>query len=176
MLATHTNQKINTITNVGREYAELEISHWISHADHHLNRIRDLIAEKTFQYSHVICVPPCKAVNTHLRAKVKKINLQISVHCKLYTQCRAQLIKLGASPDQMIHFKVLTVDDIKAGTAIVNPNEPGSNLKLSWIWQSASGHHWGLVPSTGTGPLHSRAGANLNIIECRFLIRIIIIN
>ena len=32
--------------NVGREYAELEISHWISHADHHLNRIRDLIAEK----------------------------------------------------------------------------------------------------------------------------------
>ena len=112
---------------------------------------------------------------------MKKINLQISIHCRLYTQCRAQLIKLGASQDQMIHFKVLTVNDIKASTAIVNPNEPGSTqLKLSWIWQSASGHHWGLVPGTGTRPLHSRvgirAGADLNIIECRFLIRIIIIN
>ena len=73
----------------------------------------------------------------------------------------------------MIHFKVLTVNDIKASTAIVNPNEPGSTqLKLSWIWRSANGHHWGLVP--GTGPLHSgaRARANLNIIECRFLIEL----
>ena len=43
----------------------------------------------------------------------------------------------------MIHFKVLTVNDIKASTAIVNPNEPGSTqLKLSWIWQSASGHRY----------------------------------
>jgi len=40
--------------NVPAIYCELELSHHISHADHHLNRIRDLIAEKSFHYSHVI--------------------------------------------------------------------------------------------------------------------------
>ena len=36
-------------------------------------------------------------------------------------------------------------EDVKASTAIVNPNEPGSTqLKLSWIWQTAGSHHWGL--------------------------------
>ncbi|KAF8802065.1 hypothetical protein BYT27DRAFT_7113486, partial [Phlegmacium glaucopus] len=61
-------------------YCELEISHRVVHADHHLNRIRELIAEKSFQFSHVIRVSPRKAVNTHSRATVKKLNLKISVH------------------------------------------------------------------------------------------------
>jgi hypothetical protein len=85
--------------NVGLEYAQLEINQRIEHADHHLARIRDLIAEKSFQFSHVIRVAPRKAVNTRSRAEVKKLNLQISIHCRLYTQCRARLIKLGAPFD-----------------------------------------------------------------------------
>ena len=37
-------------------------------------------------------------------------------------------------------------EDVKASTAIVNPNEPGSTwLKLSWIWQTAGSHHWELL-------------------------------
>ena len=63
--------------NARAEYAQLEIEHRITHADHHLNRIPDLIAEKSFQYfAHVIRVAPRKAVNTRTRAKVKKLNLQ----------------------------------------------------------------------------------------------------
>ena len=67
--------------NIGPAYAELEISHRITHADHHLNRIWVLIAEKSFQYSHVIRVAPRKSVNTRSRAEVKKLNLQIAIHC-----------------------------------------------------------------------------------------------
>jgi len=78
--------------NVPAIYCELELSHHISHADHHLNRIRDLIAEKSFQYSHVIHVAPRKAVNTHSRAAVKKLNLEIALHCRLYSQCRTRLL------------------------------------------------------------------------------------
>src|ERR1700678_3152447 len=81
--------------NVGQEHAPLELSYRIQHAENHLNRIRDLIAEKSFQFSHVICVAPRKDVNTRSRAEVKKLNLKISVHCRLYTQCRARLITLG---------------------------------------------------------------------------------
>ena len=147
--------------NVGAEYAQLELSHRISQADHHLTRIRDLIAEKSFQFSHVIRVAPRKSVNTRSRAEVKKLNLQISVHCRLYTQCRARLIQLGASPEIAKRFQVLTTIDVMASTAIVKPNEPGSTqLKLSWIWQSSGGHRWGL--SAGTG-----ASTDLNVIECK---------
>ena len=45
----------------------------------------------------------------------------------------------------MKRFQILTVEDIKASTAIVNPNEHGSTqIKLSWVCQSAGGHRWGM--------------------------------
>ena len=48
---------------------------------------------------------------------------------------------LGAGPAILQQYRKLTTDDVKASTAIVNPNEPGSTqLKLSWIWQTARGH------------------------------------
>lgn len=151
--------------NVGPTYAQLEISHRISHAEDHLNRIRDLIAEKSFQYSHVIRVSPRKGVNTQSRAAVKKLNLQISIQCRLYTQCRSKLVTLGAEPATFDRFQILKTDDIKASTAIVNPNEPGSTrLKLSWIWQTGGGHRWGLTSSTnGAIP-----GSDVNVLECKF--------
>jgi hypothetical protein len=156
--------------NVEQAYAQLEVTHRISHADLHLNRIRDLIAEKSFQYSHVIRVSPRKGVNTRSRAEVKKLNLQISIHCRLYTQCRAKLIKLGAEQATINRFQILTIDDVKASTAVVNPNEPGSTrLKLSWIWQSAGGHRWGLSSiSEGAG---AGTGAEVNAFECTFIIK-----
>jgi hypothetical protein len=156
--------------NVGLEYAQLELTHRISHAENHLNRIRDLIAEKSFQFSHVIRVAPRKAVNTRSRAEVKKINLQISVHCRLYTQCRARLIKLGASPETLNRYQIITTGDIKASTAIVNPNEPGSTqLKLSWIWQSAGGHRWGLASGIqSAGSSERSAGIEANVFECKY--------
>lgn len=156
--------------NVSDSYRDLELSHRIVHADHHLTRIRDLIAEKSFQYSHVIRVAPRKGVNIHSRAAVKKLNFQISVHCRQYSQCRTRLLRLGADPATQSRLRVLTPDDVKASTAIVNPNEPGSTrLKLSWIWQTAGGHRLGL----SMGQSHC-AGAGLdagpdsgsNMFEC----------
>lgn len=164
--------------NIGPMYAELELSHRISHAGLLLNRIRDLIAEKSFQYSHVIRVSPRKGVNTHSRVAVKKLNLQISIQCRLYTQCRSKMIILGANSAILNQFRTLTTEDIKASTAIVNPNEPGSTrIKLSWIWQTAGGHRWGLTTGvgsdntgTGTGGAHSEeTGSDVNVLECKFM-------
>jgi len=149
--------------NVGREYVPLEINQRIEHADHHLGRIRDLIAEKSFQFSHVIRVAPRKAVNTRSRAEVKKLNLQISIHCRLYTQCRARLLKLGAPSETTNRFQVLTTEDVIASTAIVKPNESGSTkIKLSWIWQTSGGHRWGLASGED-------AGSSPKNIECKSL-------
>lgn len=154
--------------NVSGSYTKLELKHRIINAEYHLNRIRDLIAEKSCQYSHVIRASPRKGVNTRSRAQIKKLNLQISFHSRMYTQCRSRLERLGTEPATLNRLRKLTPDDVKASTAIVNPNEPGSTrLKLSWIWQSAGGHRWGLGTGGGAG---DEGG---DIIECK---QFIIIN
>jgi hypothetical protein len=134
-----------TTENVHRA---LELTHRISHADRHLNRIRDLIAEKSFQYSHVIRVAPRKAVSTRSRAVIKKLNLQISAHCRMYSRCRDCVVSLGADQSTLARLKVLNLEDVKASTAILNPNEPGSTrIKLPWIWQTTAQNRIGAFGS-----------------------------
>ena len=62
-------------------------------------------------------------------------------------------------------------EDVKASTAIVNPNEPGSTcLKLSWIWQTASGHHLGLSMGQTNYPgasLDTGINSGPNVFECK---------
>ena len=50
-------------------------------ASEQLHHIQNLIAEKSFQFSHLIRVSPHKAVTTRARAAVKKLNDQIAEHC-----------------------------------------------------------------------------------------------
>jgi hypothetical protein len=135
--------------NVSNVHRELERANRISHADHHLNRIRDLIAEKSFQYSHVIRVAPRKAVVTRSRVALKKLNNEIAGHCRAYSRCRSCLVSLGADDFTLTRLKVLNPKDIKASTAVLNPNEPGStNIKLPWIWQTTAINRLGLLPNS----------------------------
>ena len=132
--------------NIDSTHRDLERTHRISLAEHHLNQIRNLIAEKSFQFSHLIRVAPRKAVATRSRAAVTKLNQEIALHCRMYTRCRSRIVVLGADPSTLSRLQILSLNDIRASTAIVNPNEPGSSsIKLSWIWQSAGGHRFGLA-------------------------------
>jgi len=125
--------------NTSNIYRGLEVAHRISTADDQLNHIRNLIAEKSFQYSHVIRVSPRKGVTTRSRAAVKKLNNEIADHCRLYTRCRYSLLILGAEPSILTQYKVLNPIDVVGSTAVINPNQPGStNIKLSWIWQTSA--------------------------------------
>jgi hypothetical protein len=147
--------------NVSLCHSDIKISLRSSRAEHHLTCICELIAEKSFQYSHVIHVSTRKGPTTRSRATVKNLNSEIVLHCRLYTQCQACLITLGV--DQS-HFKVLTPEDVKASTAILKPNDFGSTrLKLSWIWESSDGHRFGLA-----GPGGSGSGSDINLIECMY--------
>jgi hypothetical protein len=104
-----------------------------------LNQIRELIAEKSFQYSHVIRASPRKGVRTRASAVVKKLVHNIVLHARLYTHCRSRLLLLGCNAEQMRPFQILRKDDLKASTAILKPNLPGStNLRLSWIWHNTN--------------------------------------
>lgn len=125
--------------NANNVHRELEIVHRIASAEEKLNHIRNLIAEKSFQFSHVIRVSPRKGVTTRARAIVKKLNNQIADQCRMYTRCRSALLILGPDPSIISRFNVLTPIDVASSTAILNPNEQGSTtIKLSWIWQSSA--------------------------------------
>ena len=51
------------------------------------------------------------------------------------------MVKLGADHATLQEFRELKKDDIKASTAILKPNTPGSTtLHLSWIWHDMAGH------------------------------------
>lgn len=127
--------------NTSNIYRDLEIAHRISTAEDQLNHIRNLIAEKSFQFSHVIRVSPRKGATTRARAVVKKLNNQIAEHSRLYSRCRSCLVILGAEASILSYYKILNPVDVSGSTAVLNPNEPGSTgIKLSWIWQTSTSH------------------------------------
>lgn len=127
--------------NVTPRNADVELALRTNQAKSHLHQLRELIAEKSFMYSDVIRKAPKKGVKTRARGTVKHINTQIALHCQVYSHCRSRLISLGADQDTLHQFRELKKDDIKASTAVLTPNTPGStSLKLSWIWQDVTGH------------------------------------
>lgn len=138
--------------NIDATHRDLECSHRISLAEQHLNQIRNLIAEKSFQFSHLQRVAPRKAVATRSRSAVNKLNQQIALHSRMYSRCRSRLVSLDADSDTLSRLRNLSPSDVGASTAIINPNEPGSSsIKLSWIWQTAGGHRFGLAGNDYVG-------------------------
>jgi len=156
--------------NTNNMYRELELGHRISHAEQQLNQIRQLIAEKSFQFSHIRRVAPRKGVVTRSRGVVKKLNKTIAEHCRMYMRCRSRLVFLGAEPQVLTRLQVLNPVDIHASTAILNPNEPGSTrIKLPWIWQTAA-RHYGMSTSGAEENAETTAEELSSLVECEFIL------
>ena len=159
-------------------YRDLEIRYRVSVAEDQLNSIRNLIAEKSFQFSHVIRVSPRKGVATRSRAAVKKLNNEIAEHCRMYTRCRSCLFTLGADESVLSRFQILNPTDIAASTIVINPNEPGSTrITLSWIWQTSSRHILSFSGTSGSTAENITQNENVagdydSLLECAFLLSI----
>lgn len=119
-----------------RQYRSTELTLRIKQATRYLAALREVIAEKSFQYSHVMRSAPTKSVRTRSRAVISKVSDQISHYSRVYNRARAAMVRLGADDSTLNKFRVLSREDVKASTAILNPNIPGaSSLRLSWIWE-----------------------------------------
>lgn len=117
--------------------AELHVR--IKQATRVLAALRDAISQKSFQYSHVMRSALTKSVQTRSRMSVINISEQISQYSRVYCQARAAMVRLGADEKMLNKFKLLTRDDVKASTAILDPNTPGSStIRLSWIWETGA--------------------------------------
>ena len=116
---------------------QVELSLRLQHADRHLSRLRELIADKSFQYSHVMREAPTTGVITKSRLVVKNLNHEIARHCRIYNHSHSRLLLLTADPHTLQRFRHLTKDDVQASTAVLDPNTPGSTgIRLSWIWRN----------------------------------------
>ena len=127
--------------NVTSGYDHLKILLRKNPAKTHLNHLCKLIARKLFQYSDLIQGAPKKHVITRARGTVKGLNMQISFHSQVYSQCQSCLIHLSANTATLQQFHKLKKQDIRASMAILTPNKAGSTtLELSWIWHNVTCH------------------------------------
>jgi hypothetical protein len=131
----HLPSSHNTTTQHPFHQAKLDLR--IRQATRYLAALRDAIAQKSFQYSHVMRDAPSKGARTRSRSAILRISDQISQYSRVYCRARAAMVRLGADEVTLNKFKLLTRDDVKASTAILKPNIPGSSsLRLSWIWET----------------------------------------
>jgi hypothetical protein len=125
---------------IGHSLGKKELSLCIKQATRYLAAIREAMAEKSFQYSHVMHKAPSKSVRTRSRASISKLNNWIALCCWKYGRAQTVLVQLGADDKTLKMFRILLKEDIKASTAILDPNITGSSsLQLSWIWQTHAG-------------------------------------
>ena len=118
----------------------MELTLRIRQATRYLAAIREAVAEKSFQYAHVMRKSPSKGVRTRSRTVIARLNERLALRCRIYGRARSALVRLGADEDTLNTFRVLLKDDVKASTAMINPNSTGSSsVTLSWIWQTRAG-------------------------------------
>ena len=122
-----------------KELSDIELQLHQQQASRILLSIWSTVADKSFQYSHVLHVAPCKSVKTRARSAITKLNSKIATDCCIYNCCRSAMVCLGADASILHQFKLLTRADVKASTVLLNPNIPGSSsIRLSWIWEHGS--------------------------------------
>lgn len=119
---------------------QAELTRRIQQAIQYLSALRDAIAQKSFQYSHVMRSAPSKGVRTRSRSVILQTNEKIAQYSRVYCRAREAMVRLGADESILNRFKVLSRADVKASTAILDPNIFGSSsLRLSWIWETGGG-------------------------------------
>ncbi len=134
----------STHLQIGHPLGKNELDLRIKQATRFLAAIREAVAEKSFQFAHVMRKAPSKSVRTRSRALISKLNNRIALCCRVYGRARTALVQLGADDKTLKTFRILLKEDVRASTAILDPNIAGSSsLQLSWIWQT----HASLVES-----------------------------
>jgi hypothetical protein len=122
----------------GHDLRAVELDARKRQARHYLNGLREVIADKSFQYS-LLRRAANKAVRTRARGVIARLNNKITLYSRSYARARATLVRLGADDITLRMYQTLSKEDVRASSAILDPNEPGaSTLRLRWIWQTDS--------------------------------------
>jgi hypothetical protein len=147
-LIEHRNLPFPSYRTSDDPYLTVELRLRMKQADRLLHSIRSTIADESFQYSHVLRVAPRKSVKTRARTVINKLNTKIAIQSCAYKHCHSAMMRIDAEALATSGFQPLTRSDIKASTALIDPNVPStSSMRLSWIWQVRAGRPLGLSDS-----------------------------
>ena len=125
------------LTDTHHLLSKAKLAAQIKQATQNLATLHDGIAQKSFQYSHVMRSAPSKGFRTCSRSVILVISDRISHYFRIYCRVQAAMVRLGADERTLNRFKLLTRDNVKASTAILNSNITGSStIRLSWIWKT----------------------------------------
>ena len=112
---------------------ELEIR--IGQANDALYNLRAAIANRSFLYRTNMRTANTYAKKTRARTAVDSVSETVSKRAREYGLIRRALEALGAPPETLRKYQVLTREDLKADTKVLEENARGTrNTKLSWIW------------------------------------------
>ncbi|EAU88973.2 hypothetical protein CC1G_10669 [Coprinopsis cinerea okayama7 len=115
--------------------SEKELKLRIAQADDALENIRTEVGHKSYLYRSNIRLAEGKKQKTRGYTAVKLVNNSLRDHIKVYNQARWAMRRLGADTTTLLHYRAIKPDDIRAVTAIYQPNARGQrNKSLSWIW------------------------------------------
>lgn len=107
-----------------------------ANAEHLLGKVREAVADRSFQYSHIIRKAPTKGIKTRARSKAISQAVHLTDLARQYNRSRDTMQGLGASDADLKRYQRLEKSDLKASTAMLNPNMPGSTTqRVGWIWQ-----------------------------------------
>ena len=85
--------------NLETDVSDLEIKFRIRQANSEPNQLRDLIADISFQFSHVI---RGQIIRTRSQKRVKSTHNQLTLHTRIYTHCRNHLVALNCE-ESILH-------------------------------------------------------------------------
>ncbi|KAF9045096.1 hypothetical protein BJ165DRAFT_1346802 [Panaeolus papilionaceus] len=125
--------------NMHSSAAPVELKFRCRQAHTYLNQVRDLVVEKSLQYSHVIRGQSSSKILTRARGKVQDLGQQLDMRSRLYQNTRAKFEVLKADDHILAVYQPLTAADTEASTILISPNARGSTKvaeKLSWIWRA----------------------------------------
>jgi hypothetical protein len=146
---------------------EVELRHRANQARREIDRLRDIIADISFQYSHVIRGAIRKSIRTASQKRIKALHNDLVLHARIYSRCRSRLIALKCDERWLRTFRALHRSDLKASTAILDPNIPGSSsLRLSWIWQTGRWHFFHSDTDADTDADRHDVSDPASLLEC----------
>ena len=122
-----------------RSLAVIQLDLLIGQANDILRFLRTAIGQKSFLYRTNIRHPSGNSgyrKTTRSYAEVHALEMTITQAAKVYSSIRLAMQTLNADEAVLERFKKLEKADLKASTAVMDPNARGERDKsLSWIWR-----------------------------------------
>ena len=160
--------------NTGGLYKQTEMELHIAQAKSHVHHLQELISNKSFHFSELICSGNRPDLRTRAQTAMLQMNGKIAFHAQTYNQVQGRIITLGADNKVLEDYKFLEKMDTKSSTAILDFNRLGSstNIKLSCIWQTVRTclgpdlDNPNFVPPTDPGAmLECECGHSISIVQ-----------